>query len=218
MLPQRVRWTFLSLATGEAAIGTATILLIRHASHGELGAVLTGRKPGISLTEAGRAQAERLAERLASLRLTAVQSSPVQRARETALEIAKRSGGEVEVAEPLDEIDFGTWTGRSFAELEPEPAWRAWNERRSIAVPPGGEGMQRVQARALEHVRASARRFAGETVAMVTHCDVIRAVVAAILGLSLDNILRFAVDAASFSRISAGEWGESLISLNESAA
>jgi probable phosphoglycerate mutase len=53
---------------------------------------------------------------------------------------------------------------------------------------------------------------------MVTHCDIIRAIVAAVLGLSLDRILRFDVSPATISRIAAGEWGERLMTLNEGAA
>lgn len=180
--------------------------------------MLSGRTEGISLTADGRRQAERLAERLAAQRLAAVHASPVQRAKETAAEIARASGVEVEVVDALEEIDFGTWTGRSFAELEGDPAWRKWNDCRSRAVPPGGEDMAAAQSRAVDHVRAAAKRFAGGTVAMVTHCDVIRAVVAAILGLSLDNVLRFDVDPASVSRVAAGDWGEKLMTLNEGTA
>lgn len=203
---------------GGAAIATATILLIRHAAHGDLGAVLSGRKEGIPLTERGGKQARSLAEMLATTPIAAVHTSPVQRARETAAEIARRSQNTMEVVELLDEIDFGEWTGRRFAELDGDPAWAEWNERRSQAAPPDGESMAAAQSRALEHLRDTARRFAGGTVAMVTHCDIIRGVIAAILGLSLDNILRFAVDPASVSRVAAGEWGESLLSLNERAA
>lgn len=203
---------------GGAAIATATILLIRHAAHGDLGAVLSGRRDGISLTVDGRKQAINLAERLAPVRLDAVQTSPIQRARETAEEIARRSSTTAEIAEPLNEIDFGAWTGRSFADLEGDSAWREWNEHRARATPPGGESMASAQHRAIEHLRSAARRFGGGTIAMVTHCDIIRAMVAATLGLSLDNILRFAVDTASVSRVAAGTWGESLIGLNEVTA
>ncbi len=180
--------------------------------------MLSGRRDGVPLTQAGRDQARALADKLAPLQLDAVHTSPIQRARETAHEIVRCSHAELEVAQPLEEIDFGEWTGRSFAELQGEPTWREWNERRSQATPPGGESMAAAQARALDHLRAAARRFAGGTVAMVTHCDVIRGVVAAIIGLSLDNILRITVDPASVSRVAAGEWGETLLSLNESIA
>ena len=169
-------------------------------------------------TEFMRAARGLIRKHRASMPVAAVHSSPVQRARETAAEIAARVGVQVEGVRALDEIDFGAWTGRSFAELDEDSSWRDWNLHRSQALPPGGEGMTAVRDRALAHVRAAAKRFAGRTLALVTHCDVIRAVVAAVLGLSLDNLLRFEVDTASVSRIAAGSRGEKLLSLNERTA
>lgn len=192
---------------------TATILLIRHAAHGHLGAILSGRTAGIPLSDEGRRQAEGLRAALGALPLDLVQSSPIQRARETAAGIA--GDRPIEIVEALDEIDFGDWTGRRFDSLEGDPEWTRWNTLRSQACPPGGESMVQAQQRALDHLRTAAARHPGQTVAMVTHCDVIRALVAGVLGLSLDHILRFDVDPASVTRVVAGEWGERLVSLNE---
>lgn len=192
---------------------TATILLIRHAAHGHLGAVLSGRMPGIPVSREGGEQAERLAAMLRQTRIDRIQSSPVQRARETAAVIA--AGGAIEIVEAIDEIDFGDWTGRPFDELAGDPEWQRWNTARSKARPPGGESMAAAQERALHHLRTAAARHPGETIAMISHCDVIRGLVAAVLGLSLDHLLRFDVDPASVTRIAAGEWGERLLSLNQ---
>lgn len=197
---------------------TARILLVRHAHHSHLGTRLTGRGGDVPLSEEGRGQARRLAAWLESEAIDEVQTSPVRRAQETAREIvASRNLTQVS-AEPLDEVDFGDWTGKSFEELANDPAWEHWNAQRGAARAPGGEDMGQVQQRALAHVRAVARRRADQAVVMVTHCDVIRAVIAAILGLSLDYILRFDIAAASISRIVAGEWGERVVSVNEGTA
>jgi probable phosphoglycerate mutase len=200
------------------AIATSTILLIRHAAHAHVGHTLSGRMPGLALTEEGERQALELSRRLTGERPDIVQSSPVERARQTAQAIAAACGREVDVAGGLEEVDFGEWTGSSFAELENDPRWRFWNARRSEAEAPGGESMAAAQQRALRHMRETAARQPGGTVAMVTHCDIIRALVAAILGLSLDHILRFDVGPASVTRIAAGDWGARLTSLNEGAA
>ncbi|WP_245942065.1 histidine phosphatase family protein [Sphingomonas gilva] len=197
---------------------TATILLIRHAPHAHLGTVLSGRAPGLALSEDGRAQAVRLGRSLAGEALHLVQTSPVQRARETAAIIAAAAGTRCAQADALDEIDFGAWSGRAFADLAQDAAWREWNERRSTAAAPGGEAMAAAQARAVAHIEDVSRAHPERTVAMVTHCDIIRAVVAHILGLSLDAIHRFDVAAASISRIVAGSWGARVQSLNERVA
>lgn len=197
---------------------TVTILLVRHAAHAQLGRVLSGRAGEVPLSAAGEAQATRLARQLGGEGVEALHTSPVRRARETAGALAAALCVQAEVAPPLDEIDFGDWSGRDFADLETDPQWRDWNARRSVAVPPQGEGMVAVQQRVLAHLRLVARQAASRVVAMVSHADVIRAAVAGILGLSLDRILSFDIDPASVTRIAAGPWGERVISLNERCA
>lgn len=197
---------------------TATILLVRHAAHTQLGRVLSGRAGDVPLSAAGRAQAERLAQRLAAEGIEAVQTSPVRRARETAQALAGAARLNEVAADPLDEIDFGAWSGQEFTALNQDPAWHEWNSRRGAAVPPGGEPMLAVQARVLGHLRRVAERASGAVIAMVSHADVIRAAVAGILGLSLDRILSFDIDPASVTRVVAGSWGERVVSLNERCA
>lgn len=194
---------------------TVTILLIRHAAHSQLGRVLSGRSGDAPLSPAGRDQATRLAARLGGVGLGAVHTSPVRRARETAAAIAAACDLAPQVAAPLEEIDLGAWEGRSFAELDGDPEWDAWNSHRAAAVPPGGEPMRAVQERVMAHLREVAAKAAHAVVAMVSHADVIRAAVAGVLGLSLDRLLAFDVDPASVTRIVAGSWGERLVSLNE---
>jgi ribonuclease H / adenosylcobalamin/alpha-ribazole phosphatase len=197
---------------------SATILLIRHAAHDHVGKVLSGRLPGLSLSEDGRRQAERLASHLAETPITRLHTSPLQRARETAEAISSaRPGLDVEEHAGLEEIDYGFWSGRSFAELDDDPHWARWNWERSTAVPPGGEGMLAAQHRAWQHVSLAAERYPDETIAMVSHCDIIRGVVAQVLALPLDEVHRFDVDPASVSRIVVGPWGARLLSLNEGA-
>lgn len=194
---------------------TATILMIRHASHGHLGRVLSGRSPDIPLSELGTEEARALADDLAAEPITRLHASPVQRAQETARAIGDALNLSTETVDALNEVDFGEWTARTFDVLSDDPDWRKWNETRSLARPPGGETMQVVQKRAAAHVRATAAAYPGETIAMVSHCDVIRAVVADVLDLSIDRMLSFDVDPASVTRIVAGDWGMRLVSLNQ---
>jgi broad specificity phosphatase PhoE len=148
--------------------------------------------------------------------LESLHVSPVQRARETAQIIAaKHKGLEVEVAPALDELDFGDWSGRAFVELEDDPRWATWNETRSNAIAPNGESMAAAQKRAWAHVLHTAHSVPGKTVAMVSHCDIIRAIVAHVLGFSLDHYGRFDVDPASITRVAIGDWGAKILRLNE---
>jgi len=197
---------------------SATLLLIRHAMHTDYGERFTGRADGVRLSADGEAQARALGERLAGEPIAAVYASPRERTRATAEAVAAPHGAEVVTDEALDEIDLGDWTGVRIADLEGNPEFAHWNERRSEARPPNGEAFADVAKRAGEFARLAAGRHAGETIALVSHADVIKGLVAACLGLSFDNILRFEIGPASVSRLLFGEWGAKLLTLNEGAA
>ncbi|MDI6837348.1 MAG: histidine phosphatase family protein, partial [Rhizobiaceae bacterium] len=98
---------------------TVTVLMVRHAAHDNVGGFLAGRMEGVRLGPAGRKQAERLAERLRGADIAAIHTSPRERCRETAEAIATACGLPApQVAAELDEIDFGRWSGSTFAELD----------------------------------------------------------------------------------------------------
>ena len=194
---------------------TATILLIRHAAHVELGRVLSGRRRDVAFSVDGLEQAEIVADLLSVEPLTAVFSSPRERAYYTARSIAEPHDLKVEIADGLDEVDFGDWTGTAFDQLEGEPAWSEWNEARGTARPPGGESMAEAVVRAVAALAEIAAENRNGTVACVSHCDIIRGVIAHHLGLPLDHMLRFDVDPASVSRIAIGAWGARIMTVNE---
>ncbi|GJE41160.1 histidine phosphatase family protein [Methylobacterium soli] len=189
------------------------IYLVRHASHDRVRTILCGRMPGIVLGAAGLKEAAALAERLRDSGATLVLSSPRERALATADAIAGALGQAIAVAQELDEIAFGDWTGRSFAELADDPLWRFWNTSRAIARAPGGESMAEAQGRVLGLLE----RLKG-TCVLVSHCDVIRAVLLKVLGLSLDAYDRLAVDPGSLSLIEYWPGGGRLLGLNERPA
>jgi broad specificity phosphatase PhoE len=197
---------------------TANLFLVRHGAHGDLGRVLTGHGGGVPLTDAGRAQAAAVAARLSRERVRAIHTSPRERAVETAEIIASHVGVPVKIVEALDEIDFGRWSGRSFDDLAGDPAWDAWNARRGSTCPPGGETMAAAVARARSHVATIGQEGDSGGVVCVSHCDIIRGLVADALGLPFDNLLRFNIDTASLSTLLVGSWGSHVVTLNERAA
>ncbi len=192
---------------------TGLVILARHAAHAEIGHRLSGRSD-IGLSADGQAAAQRLGERLANTGLVTIRSSPRRRARETADAVAEHCGVAVEAADALDEIDFGEWTGCAFAELDADPQWQAWNATRGSATPPDGESMAAATARAVGHVEAVAAARSGPAL-LVTHCDIIRGVVAHYLGLALDRLLSFDVDLASRTTLAFGPWGGRVVAVNE---
>ena len=177
------------------------LLLLRHAAHDRVDDVLCGRMPGVHLGAAGMAQAARLAGRLVGLAPAAVHSSPQPRAVETASLLAARCDVPLLPAAALDEIDCGDWTGRRFADLTQDPEWQRWNAERGRARPPGGESMAAAQHRAIGWAARLAASGTAGTIAAVSHADVIKAMLMAVLGLPLDAHWRLEVAPASISAI-----------------
>lgn len=191
-----------------------TFHLIRHASYDLLGRVLAGRSPGHALSPAGRAEAEMLAAALALRPIAAVVSSPLQRARETAAPIAQGHKLELQVDAHLSEIDFGDWTGRLFADLHADPAWKSFNLFRGTAPIPGGETMLAAQHRALAAILRLRSAYPGAEVVVVSHGDVVKALVAHFLGAPLDLMRRIEISPASRTEIRLGATHVAIATVN----
>ena len=194
---------------------TTTFFLVRHATHSRLDHVLAGRMPGIHLDDRGIAQAQRLARRLSREGVTAVHSSPRERAIETAREIALSVAGEITVEPAIDEIDCGEWTGCTFDQLRTDPRWTLWNSARSTASIPSGESMAEVQQRALHYLGRQADREPEGRIVSVSHGDVIKAALLGCIGASLDRIGRIEISPAGVSTVVVGDWGYKVLSVNE---
>lgn len=194
------------------------IYLVRHATHALVARVLVGRMAGVRLGEEGLRQAELLAGRLARQPIDTVQSSPRERAMETAAVIAKEHALEVEIVPELDEGDFGAWTGQCFEDLAFDDRWNAWNCARSHARPPGGESMRELQERITGHLLRSARAKGCGSLVMVTHAEVIRAALLGLLGWSLDDYASLEIAPASVSVLEANGAGLRVIAINRNWA
>lgn len=175
--------------------------LIRHGQATVPETVLAGRSPGYELSEQGRQQVQQLVPILGAEGLDALYFSPLERTRETATILGQQLGIDIHVAEPLLELDFGHWSGRSFRQLDEDPRWAHFNTFRSATQMPGGEWMAEVQLRATKWMCELRDRQPDSAVAAVTHGDVIRAVLAYFAGMPLDLMQRFRIDPASLTSI-----------------
>ena len=192
-------------------------LLIRHGHTEAIGRRLAGRLPGFSLSATGRAQATALAARLASTPLTAVYSSPLERAVETATPFAVSHGLAITCLDSLNEFDFGEWTGRTFDELNGLAAWRRFNTHRSTAPVPAGESALDVQRRVVSVLEELRSKHPHEVIALVSHLDVIRTAVLHCAGTSLDLFDRFEISPASITSLSLDPCSWRVLATNDDA-
>jgi probable phosphoglycerate mutase len=170
------------------------------------------------LNEQGRAQAQALAERLASLPIAAVYSSPLERTLETAEPIARLLGTEAIPCEDFLEIEFGHWTDASFQELADQLPFQRFNAFRSGASIPGGEFMLQAQARIIIGLDKLRARYPQQSVVVVSHGDMIKAAVAYYAGIHLDLFQRIEISPASISMVEIDEDAVRILSVNDTGS
>lgn len=198
----------------------AVALLVRHGRTGTTGKVLPGRAPGLHLSDAGRRQAEKAAERIGALdpRPVAVYSSPLERAVETARPIASALGLRVRIERGLLECDFGKWTGARLSTLRRRRQWRTVLHQPSTFRFPGGESFAEMQARITAALDRLAHRHGGERFVAVSHADPIKAAVAATAGIPLDLFQRLVVAPCSVTVLVRGEGSLHVLCVNSTGA
>ena len=179
-----------------------TVLLVRHGLTHLTGPILSGWTPGLHLDERGTDQAARLAERLRSLPLAAIVTSPLERCTDTVAPIADGRALEPVVDERLGEARYGDWTGQEIRTLVRDPLWKVVQAQPSAVTFPNGEAMRDVQGRALAAVRDWNERLGADATWLAcSHADVIKSIVADALGLHLDQFQRIAIAPASLTVI-----------------
>jgi len=200
---------------------------VRHGLTASTGQLLTGWTPGVGLDERGRAQAKALGERIASVPLDAIVTSPLDRCQQTVEEIvaarAGRTGPDGQAAAPVvedrvGECRYGDWTGKPLKELEKDPLWPVVQAHPSAVRFPGteGESMLDMQHRAVSAIREWNTRLGKDATYLVcSHGDVIKAIVADCLGLHLDHCQRIIADPCSLTVIRYTPLRPFLLRLND---
>jgi broad specificity phosphatase PhoE len=180
---------------------TTRFLLVRHATCAQTDRILLGRSLDPPLDPRGRAQARALARQLCGEMPVRVEASPRKRTRQTAHTIAAAMHREVQIEPALDELDFGEWAGRNFDDLERDPAWRLWNRERGSAQTPAGITIAGVQATLARHLATLAQAHPDASVLLVTHAEVIRALLMHALHAPVDHWALYEVPPASITRM-----------------
>lgn len=184
-----------------------TLLFIRHGqTTWNVEHRLPGQISGVALNEVGREQAKRLSESLKVLPLTAVISSPLERARDTAAYIAEPHNLPVLIEDELMDTDVGHWAGQNYDELRKnDPAWRAYISDPSQA-PQGIETFTQVAQRVVAAVeRWRQQEVSGNYPAFVAHADVVKLLLAHYMKLDAAHAGWMSIDNASVSIVELEE-------------
>jgi probable phosphoglycerate mutase len=177
-----------------------TVFLVRHGLTEHTGRTLYGQTRGIGLDDRGLAQAERLAERLGPLRPTAIYSSPLERCIQTVRPLADLRRLPVREREGLIEMHAGSWTGKPLSRLRRTKAWGDVQRRPdTFRFPGGGESFEEARDRSMRELHAIARTHRRGRVVVATHGDILRVLLAELVGAPLQRFQRIVVDTASVS-------------------
>jgi len=194
------------------------IFLIRH---GENEYTRTGKlagwTPGVGLNEAGQKQAQALVERLKGVPFTAIYTSPLERAQETAAPLAAARGLTPVVRPGLGEVGYGEWTGKSLKRLARTKLWRVVQGLPSAMRFPGGETIRAAQLRLVDALDEIAQAHARpkDMVAVFSHSDPIKLAVAHYLGMPIDLFQRIQISTGSVTIVALGRGAPSLVKLND---
>ena len=179
----------------------ALMILVRH---GQTDENVSGRISGqgdAPLNARGREQAALAATTLQPLGVTHIFSSPVVRARQTADILAQHL--QVDVAEVADlrEVEYGEWEGKFFHDIRQHPiAQQVFNDPIQ-AVFPQGESLVAMQQRGVRVIEDVRRQQPQNVVALVSHGDVIRTVLAHYLGMPFNDYRRLNIDPGALSAL-----------------
>jgi len=193
------------------------IIFLRHGqAKNNTDRILAGRTEGIPLTETGVKQAEHTAEFLQHMNISAIYSSPIQRAKHTAEIVGKHNSLDVTIDERLIELDMGKFTGMPYDEIfnsHGNVFMKFYNGELEIAHN-GVETFSDVKKRVLGIVDHVIENHPDENVVLVTHMDPIKAMLSTIVDLSATNLFELIIANASLNIFREKEQKFSLSGLN----
>src|SRR5271170_6073815 len=183
------------------------ILLTRHGHvEGIKPERFRGREP-LDLTALGRTQAAAVAQRIAGFwQPSHIYTSPMGRCIETATAIAKACGIAAKTCDDLNDIDYGAWQFKTFAEAKSiDPVlFAAWFASPHLVRFPNGESLQDLVARTANALRMVLARHPDETIVLVGHDSVNRALLLELLDQPLSAYWRVAQDPCCLNEIDVG--------------
>ena len=193
------------------------IILLRHGqAKNNTERILAGRTKGVPLTDVGIGQAEHTAHLLEDMNISAIYSSPIERARHTAEIAGRYSSLDVTIDDRLNELDMGKFTGMPYDEIFNSYGnvfMKFYDSELEIAHN-GVETFPDVKKRVLSIVSHVTEKHPGENVLLVTHMDPIKAMLSTVVDLSPVNLFELIIANASLNIFREKDGKFSLSGLN----
>ena len=163
--------------------------------------ILAGRTPGIPLTEKGLDQAQKAAKFLEDMNISAIYSSPIERAKNTAEIVGNHNSVDVRIDDRLIELDMGKFTGMPYEQIFSSHGnvfMKFYKGELEIAHN-GVETFADVKKRVLSIVDHVLESHPNENVVLVTHMDPIKAMLSTVMSLSPENLYELIIANASLN-------------------
>ena len=178
------------------------IIFLRHAqAENNTKRILAGRTEGVPLTKTGIEQAERIAKYLASIDISAIYSSPIERAKHTAEIVAESCSLDVALDERLTEIDMGKFTRMNYDDMFAKYGniFLKFYENDPVISEHEVETFPNVQKRVLDLVDHVLKKHKNENVILVTHMDPIKSMLAKVMNLAPETLFELIIANASLT-------------------
>jgi len=193
------------------------IIFLRHAqAENNTKRILAGRTEGVHLTKAGIEQAESIAKYLKSLDISAIYSSPIERASHTAEIVAKNNSLDYELDDRITEIDMGRFTRMNYDDMFAKYGniFLKFYENDPVIAEHEVETFLEVQRRILDMVTHVVKKHKNENVILVTHMDPIKSMLSTVMDLKPKALFELIIANASLTIIKEHENKFSLSAIN----
>ena len=193
------------------------IIFLRHGeAKNNVERILAGRTDGFPLTQTGLEQAKKIASFLKPLAISAIYSSPIERALTTATIVAKNLNLDCRVDARLTEIDMGSFSGMEYEKMFAKygNVFLKFYQDSNIILENGVESFSNVKKRVLEMVEHCSKEHNSKNVLLVTHMDPIKAMISTILPLKSESLYELIIRNASITIIKNEQGNYSLAAIN----
>ena len=193
------------------------IIFLRHGqAENNVKRILAGHTEGVLLTKTGIKQADRIAEYLKPLDISAIYSSPIERASHTAKIVAENNSLDYQLDDRLIEIDMGKFTLMNYDDMFAKygNVFLKFYENDPVITEHEVESFPQVQRRVLDMVDYVIKKHGNQNVVLVTHMDPIKSILSIVLDLKPKTLFELVIANASLTIIKEQDQKLSLSAIN----